>query len=372
MLELIKNTIDFLSQPSISLTMILVAFPFVFPPTEKFDVWHRKLKLHKIWTKQGGLIGLVLITLYFFLGFTDENFSLILKKPDNVPIIFIIYSCLYFLWLSMYQAYENDKRLAAGEPVAEYYTAKEKVLVWPDLVFIEFIALILMTVFLLIWSIALPAPLEQAANPTLSPNPAKAPWYFLGLQEMLVYFDPWIAGVLFPSLMILGLMAIPYFDRNKEGSGYYSFARRRKSISIFLYGWLVLWIFPIVIGTFFRGPNWNFFGPFEEWSVAKVVALSNVNLSDYIWVKMLRIGLPSNPLLRESVGIVFLLAYFGLIPIVLARGKLRALLEKLGPIRYGLIVFLALAMMLLPIKMYLRWTLNLKYIIAIPEAFFNI
>ncbi len=372
MLALIKNVIDLLSQPSISLTLILLAFPFVFPPTDKFEAWHRKMKIDLLWTRQGGLFIFVILSLFFFLGFTDENFSLILKKPDNVPIIILIYSCLFFLWLSMYQAYENDRRLAAGEPVAEYHSPKEKVLVWPDLVFIELIALILMTVFLVAWSIGLPAPLEEAANPTLSPNPAKAPWYFLGLQEMLVYFDPWIAGVLFPSLMILGLMAIPYFDRNKEGSGYYSFAQRRKSISIFLFGWLVLWVFLIVIGTFFRGPNWNFFGPFEEWSIAKVVALSNVNLSEYIWVKMFRVGLPSNLFLRESVGIVLLLAYFGLTPVLLARGKLRPLREKLGPIRYGLIVFLALAMLLLPIKMYLRWTLNLKYIIAIPEAFFNI
>ena len=127
-----------------------------------------------------------------------------------------------------------------------------------------------------------------------------------------------------------------------------------------------------MVGTFFRGPNWNFFGPFEEWSVAKVVPLTNVNLSEYVWVKLLRIGLPSHPLVREVVGIVIVLLYFGLPPVILARGKLRGLVERLGATKYALIIFLALSMLALPIKMYLRWTINLKYIIAIPESFFNI
>lgn len=372
MLDLIKSFIDFIANPSISLTMILIVFPFVFPPTDWFEKWHRRFGLHGLWTNRGGIVIFTVITLFLILGFMDENFSLILTKPDNVPIMILIYSTFFFLWLSMKTAYENDARMAEGKPLIEEYPIKEKVLVWPDLVYIEFIALILMTVFLLVWSIGLPAPLEQPANPTLSPNPAKAPWYFLGLQEMLVYFDPWLAGVVFPSFIILGLMAIPYIDYHTTGSGYYSFKQRRAGIFIFMYGWLVLWVFLIVVGTFFRGPNWNFFGPFEEWSVAKVVPLNNINLSDYVWVKLLRVGLPSSIFLREIVGIVFILAYFGLTPILLARGKLQALAKRLGPIRYGLLIFLGLAMIFLPMKMYLRWTINLKYIIAIPESFFNI
>ena len=82
---------------------------------------------------------------------------------------------------------------------------------------------------------------------------------------MLVYFDPWLAGVVFPTMIILGLMAIPYMDINKKGDGYYTFKERRVGIFIFMYGWIVLWLFLILIGTFFRGPNWNFFGPFEYW-----------------------------------------------------------------------------------------------------------
>ena len=140
---------------------------------------------------------------------------------------------------------------------------------------------------MIVWSIFLKAPLEEPANPTDSPNPAKAPWYFLGLQEMLVYFDPWLAGVVLPSLIIVGLMAIPYIDTNPKGNGYFTFRERSWEITIFLVGFLVLWCVLIVLGTFLRGPNWNFFGPYEFWDINKLVPLNNINLSEIIWIKML-------------------------------------------------------------------------------------
>src|SRR5437660_12529786 len=76
---------------------------------------------------------------------------------------------------------------------------QKEVHVWPFLLRIEFLAAIIVTIILMVWSISLNAPLEEPANPNLTMNPAKAPWYFLGLQEMLVYFDPWIAGVVMPT-----------------------------------------------------------------------------------------------------------------------------------------------------------------------------
>ncbi len=99
--------------------------------------------------------------------------------------------------------------------------------VWPYLLRIEFLAAIIVTIILMVWSITLNAPLEEPSNPTLTMNPSKAPWYFLGLQEMLVYFDPWMAGVVMPSLIIVGLMVIPYIDTNPLGNGYYTFKQRK-------------------------------------------------------------------------------------------------------------------------------------------------
>src|SRR5205823_7853961 len=174
-----------------------------------------------------------------------------------------------------------------------------KLFVWPDLVYTEMLCMIILSIVMIVWSIGLRAPLEEAANPTSSPNPAKAPWYFLGLQEMLVYFDPWLAGVVLPSLIIVGLMAIPYIDKNEKGNGYYTFNERKVEITLFLFGFVVLWCSLIVLGTFLRGPNWNFFGPFEYWDLHKLEALTNVNLSEYFWVRALRQPLPKVWIIRE-------------------------------------------------------------------------
>ena len=141
---------------------------------------------------------------------------------------------------------------------------------------------------------------------------------------------------------------------------------------IFLFGFVILWVSLIVLGTFLRGPNWNFFGPFEYWDIHKLEALTNVNLSDYVWVRGLRTGLPTNWFLREIVGILFVLAYVLIVPVWLARSWFKGYYEKMGAARYYVGAFLFVSMMSLPIKMLLRWIFNLKYIVAIPEFFFNI
>src|SRR5262249_9777347 len=149
------------------------------------------------------------------------------------PIVMMIFLILFFTWLAMKQAFENDERMAKGQPVGEKSEPVEKVMVWPDLVYTEFICTVVLGALLLVWSIALKAPLEQPSNPTFSPPVMKAPWYFLGLQEMLVYYDPWLAGVVLPGLIILGLMAIPYIDRNPRGSGYFTLVERKYEIMVF-------------------------------------------------------------------------------------------------------------------------------------------
>ena len=145
---------------------------------------------------------LIFLTLFFALGGLDPNFQLIITKPDNVPIVGLIFLLVFFTWYSMRQAVLNDQRIARGDGPIEKVES-DRVWVWPDLVYTELISLILCTVVLIIWSILLKAPLEQPANRAVTPNPSKAPWYFLGLQEMLVYFDPWLAGVVLPSLIIV-------------------------------------------------------------------------------------------------------------------------------------------------------------------------
>jgi hypothetical protein len=172
----------------------------------------------------------------------------------------------------------------------------------------------------------------------------------------------------------VGLMAIPYIDKNPKGAGYYTFNERKFAITPFLFGFFILWVTLIFLGTFLRGPGWNFFGPFEDWDPHKVVVLNNVNLSEYIWVKLLGIGLPTNWLIREFPGFALIGFYLvGLPPLLTKKSKfLQGLLENMGIVRYGILINLALLMAALPIKMVLRWVLNLKYIVSIPEFFFNI
>jgi hypothetical protein len=327
-----------------------------------------------------GLAALNLSLLAAGWSFTNPNFRSIVAKEDNVPISMLIYAVAFFTWLGLFLAVRNDKRLARGEPVMEKVD-DEKVLVWPDLVYTELLAMIICTVVLLIWAILLKAPLEQPATSAKAPNPSKAPWYFLGLQEMLVYFDPWMAGVVLPTFIIIGLMALPYIDFNREGNGYYTFKQRPFAVVTFQFGFLVLWVVLIVLGTFLRGPNWNFFGPFEFWDPHKVLPLNNINVSQIFWLDWFnqpldsfkeRFGPVGGILVREAPGIILVLLYLVALPPLLARTVMRPFFIKMGFVRFMILVTLLQFMASLPIKMVLRWTMNLKYIVAIPEIFFNI
>ncbi len=323
-----------------------------------------------------------LMWLLLGLSMTDPDFYEIVAKPDNVPIVMLVFLLAFFTWLATYRAVQNDERLDRGEPPLEKLD-NEKVLVWPDLVYTELICMIALSAFLIFWAIALPAPLEEAANIAKTPNPSKAPWYFLGLQEMLVYYDPWMAGVVLPSLVVAGLMAIPYLDFNKRGNGYYTIKERKFSYLIFQFGFLEMWITLIVLGTLLRGPNWNFFGPYEHWDAHKVEALVNVYLSDVFWKDLWQMSPPIAAagssvstqigyiLLREAPGILLVLGYFIVLPPIMALTFFRSFYKRMGFIRFMVMANLLLFMASLPIKMVLRWVFNLKYLITIPEYFLN-
>ena len=360
MVEAIKELINAAAHPTWSFTLTAVLFTAAL-------FWK------PLWTKAGGLAMLVVTVAFFAVSVLDPTFAAVVGKPDNVPIVMMVFLVGYFLWLSMHKAYANDELIERGEPTFEKTEVSDKIFTWPDLVFSEFICMIVLSVILVVWSIGLQAPLEEPANTAVAPNPSKAPWYFLGLQEMLVYFDPWMAGVVLPGLIILGLCAIPYMDTNPKGNGYYTFKERRSEIVLFLFGFIVLWCYMIVIGTFLRGPNWNFFGPYEVWDVAKVEPLVNVDLAEYVWIQWLGTGLPGNWFVRELPGIVLLVLYLFVLPVALAKMRFfKRYYDEMGPSRYYVAMSLFLVMMLMPIKMYLRWAFNLKYFVHIQEFFFNV
>ncbi|MHC5111808.1 MAG: hypothetical protein ACYTHJ_18235 [Planctomycetota bacterium] len=310
-------------------------------------------------------------TAFFVASCFDSDFLKIVTKADNVPIVMMMFLVAFVTWLAFRQAAINDERMEKGEPLLEA-GSDVKVLVWPDLVYTELICLVLCTAALTVWAILLRAPLEQPADPNVAPNPAKAPWYFLGLQEMLVYFDPWLAGVVYPGLIIVGLIAIPYIDKNPLGNGYYTFKQRWFAISTFMVGWIILWVVLIIFGTFLRGPNWNFFGPYEYWDHHRPAALLNTEFHDLFWVGFMGQALPENYLLRELPGIVLVIGYFVVGWGALQMLFLRKIYLQIGFIRFSVLAFLILMMLSMPIKMVLRWTLNLHYVVGITEWFLNI
>jgi hypothetical protein len=320
--------------------------------------------------------------LFMGASMTDREFAQTVTKPDNVPIIGMFLLLAFFAWLGAAQAVKNDDRKKEGKGPVEQDFA-DTVLVWPDVIYAELIGMIIATVLLIVWSLLIPAPLEEPADPVVTPNPSKAPWYFLGLQDMLGYFDPAIAGVILPTLIILGLMAIPYLDTNPKGNGYYTIDERRFGYAFFLFGFLGLWILLILLGTLMRGPNWSFFGLYEPHDPHKIVQATNRDLAEIFWGTWLRRGVPEVPvgagawirlatiLWRELLGILFLAFYFVGMPLLLGRTLLRKYRLDMGRGRYWIMILLLLMMLMLPLKMMLNWTARLSYIVSIPEYGFN-
>ena len=138
-------------------------------------------------------------------------------------------------------------------------TPTDKVHVWPHLLVVEFVAALSMTAFLLVFSMFVNAPLLGMANPNLTPNPSKAPWYFLGLQELLTMFHPMVAGVTIPGMGLIALGAAGYIDKNPSHK-----PEDRKFAVALLTLFLMFWATLVIIGSFFRGEGFNFIMPWEQ------------------------------------------------------------------------------------------------------------
>ena len=135
---------------------------------------------------------------------------------------------------------------------------QDKVHTWPHLLVVEFAAALFITAFTLIFSIFVNAPLLELANFNETPNPSKAPWYFLGLQELLTMFHPMVAGVTIPGIGLFILMFAPYIDRNPSSKP----EDRKFAISLWTVH-LMFWAVLVMIGSFFRGPGFNFVFPWQ-------------------------------------------------------------------------------------------------------------
>lgn len=135
----------------------------------------------------------------------------------------------------------------------------DKVHTWPHLLAVEFVAALACTAFLFVFSWVVNAPLMQAANFNQTPNPSKAPWYFLGLQELLTMFHPMIAGVTLPTIGLVALMFAPFLDKNVSNK-----PENRKFMTSMFTIFLMFWAVLVIIGSFFRGPGFNFVFPWVD------------------------------------------------------------------------------------------------------------
>ncbi len=228
---------------------------------------------------------------------------------------------------------------------------------FPHLTFRELIAAMAVILALMWIAMFFDAPLEELANPSKTPNPAKAPWYFVGLQELLAYFDPWVAGVTIPALITIGLMAIPFVGRNLTqpsptmGEGWGGATTRPGAFAstVFAIG-VIVWFTLIIIGLFFRGPSWQWYWPWESWAVHKPVVAVAKDLP--LWL-----------------GIVMMGLYF-ILGVTLPRIFLVTFYKQLGLVRYLITIFFVLSMFGVFGKIVLRLFFNVKYIIHTP--WFNI
>src|ERR1700724_1722307 len=301
----------------------------------------------------------------------------IASAPDNVPIVALLFLIPFYVWYAFRQAFANDRlieKLSADPQLAKTEHRKtepwnpkweKEVHTWPYLLRIELVAAVLVTVLLMVWSITLNAPLEEPSNPNVTMNPAKAPWYFLGLQEMLVYFDPWIAGVIMPTLVIVGLMVIPYIDANPLGNGYYTWKQRKFEIGTFLFGFIVLWVSMITIGTFIRGPGWQWFWPGQTWDHNRQIYAVNRDLPDIF-------GIPSN-LGKAIFGAAVVGGFFaigGFLVHALYRRYNAKNYQRKSLLQYSILMVFFLTMIALPLKMALRLMFHIKYVWITP--WFNV
>lgn len=153
--------------------------------------------------------------------------------------------------------------MVPGKPVAgerKEPADDDMVLVWPHLLVRHAVAGLAVTLLVAIIAVFVDAPLREVANPSVTPNPEKAPWYFAALQELLAHFHPLVAGVLIPTAIIVGLMALPYIDR----SLFVKPQHRRVAVATFT-TFLVLFAVLTLVGFAFRGPNWGWVWPWQEW-----------------------------------------------------------------------------------------------------------
>ncbi len=344
-MEVFTAVADYLAAPPRLFALVLVIF-----------LTCRSTRLP--WSRTGGWVLLLLVAVFLGIGLSDDVHRRLLLHPERLPVVVLVLSSVAVLWLEMRRFY-----LPAGQYSEAPRLGRPPAMRSVDATVATAVGLVLVALVLL-----RPPALGAEADPAARPVSVKAPWFLVGLQELDTYFDPWVPYRLLPLLLVAGLLGLPWLETGDDGGG-----RRR---ALFLLGWLLLWLSPMAVGALLRGPNWNAFGPFEAWDPTRPAPPVPRPLSEIFWLVWLRGSQPASWWLRELPGMLLLGGYFLLLPqalrrLALTRGAFETYLKAMGPWRFRAALAWVLAVMIVPLKMYGQWLLDIGYWIHLPELSFN-
>lgn len=341
------------------------------------------LRSRVLWSRAGGGLLGALGLAFAAAGLADAGFRRLLLAPERLPAVVWTALAVCGLWLAMHRSRRGSGHPDSGQPGSDHPgsgagAATLGVGPWRGPSPGEVAAVVVVGLLVVACAFVLEAPLADPADPGRpAPEPAKVPWFLAGLQEMRFYFDPWMSSWLLPSLLLLALLALPFFDLGATGGAATAPGKESTAPAFFLLGWLLLVLLPLIVGVFLRGPHWQAFGPFEPWDPARPPPAAPLPLSEVVWCRWLgRTAPPAHWLVRELPGLLVLGLYFGVLPWRLPRWKAtRGAFDRhrkaLGRWRCRLTLALVLALGTVPLKMYSRWLLDAVYWLHLPEISFN-
>ena len=344
-----------------------------------------------LWRRPAGVVWLLLAAALLAVATADPLFRQRLLNPRHFPVVIWVLCTLGALWLVLHRA-RRERTLPPHHPDAA----------WRGPSRFEWTAATITGLLLMAAALYLETPLGPPGPDTLLPAPAgqalleppetipedystdvaRKPWFTRAWQEAGFYFDPWMARFLFPMLLLIGLLALPWLDPDPDeeapstSASTISFGSRERRLLIFLASTLFLVLLPMVVATYLRGPSWNVLSPFEIWQ-ASPATTAPVALSERFWCDALgRSAPPAFWLIREFPGLAFLCFYLIILPRQLprwkaTRGIFDRYLRSVGPWRYRLAATLGLLLLAVPLKMYSRWLLDVSYWLHLPEIAFN-
>jgi len=310
------------------------------------------------WTRAGGVATSILVAGFLGLCASDPSCRRLLLHPDRLPVVLLVLATFTVVWFEMHrsQAFDGRQSPPARERFCDFSTA-------------DILAATAIGGALIACALFYPAPFHETplsalADPT-SPIPIKAPWFLVGLQELRLDFEPWMAYRVLPIFFVLSLLCLPWLHLPEDPMG-------RQTRALFLCGWLILWLGPMVVGALLRSPHGGAFGPFEPWDITRPAGLEPQPLSQLVWIHWLGIFEPAGWWLRELPGFLLLFTTFFLLPRGLARWRFTQQIvqrarEAMGFWRFHATSFCFLVLLIIPLKALGRWLAGLGHWLHLPE-----